>query len=314
MYGSCQSVMGYQSLLKNDMWIWKENCDIDKAEWDAYLSLSEQPFVEHSSWYLDICSQNWGSFFDLSSTCRIPIPYSKKLGFLDSVTRPPYLQRLKIIHEKSVIEIDQKIPELINTIKERFSCGHLSWDYPTNKTIPRANYLLTSEINTYNQSQKRNLSKSAQNQILYERSKNFDILFNWINKNGENYVYQKDFKNKLFYNLVSELITRDYAFIIFAKNAEDSIIGAAIFTKYLNRYVFFLSFNSGEGKKKGAMVGLIHYVQNQLMNPDDILDLEGSDIPGVATFYEGFGAVMNPYHVLTWNSNFLCKLYSIFQK
>ncbi len=292
------------------MWIWKARIDINSEEWDQYLDISHEPLVEFSSWYLDICCKKWGAFFHLEKNFRIPIPYSKFLGITEKTTRPPYLQRLKIISDSSPSELE--IQELFTSIQIQFRCGLLNWDYNINSLKTRANYILTTDISNYNQSQKRNLAKTNQNELQFILSKDYELLFHWLKNNGEKYLYEKDFNNQLFRRLVSEIIKKEKGYIVFVKNKEE-ITGAAIFTNYNKRKVFFLSFNTTMGKKNGGMVGIIHYVQTQLMTTDEILDLEGSDIPGVATFYEGFGAVNHPYFEVEWNKSFLCELKNFFR-
>ncbi|NOT38832.1 MAG: hypothetical protein HOP11_15770 [Saprospiraceae bacterium] len=293
------------------MWIWKSNSEIDKLEWDLYLAESDNPFIEHSSWYLDICTKYWGAFFNLKNNSRIAIPYSKLFGLINNVTRAPYLQRLKIISPVPVdiVETDS----LLEAIRNKFSCGYLSWDYYHKNSVQRANYILTNNTQFYNQSQKRNLIKSNQIQLQYQISYDVNRLMNWLQTNGENYVYKKDFNNKLFVNLVTALIHQKVAFIVFVVDTQNIIIGAAIFTRYKKRLVFFLSFNSKEGKKSGAMVGLIYFIQTQVMTVDEILDLEGSDLHGVATFYEGFGAKLIPYYAHEWKQSIFCNLHKMFK-
>lgn len=288
------------------MWIWKERNEINSEEWDYYLEQIQQPFIEYSSWYLDICCKSWGAFYHLEKNWRIPIPYTKFLGIINKTTRPPYLQRLKIIGDSLPSEFE--IQELYRSIQLQFSCGLLNWDYNLNSSKPRANYILTTDISKYNQSQKRNLSKTIQNELQFDESINCEELLHWLKTNGEKYQYQKDFDNYLFRTLVSEIIKRRKGFIIFVKDKDKVTTGAAIFTHYKNRKVFFLSFNTTMGKKNGGMVGLIHFIQTKKMSSNEILDLEGSDIPGVATFYEGFGAQLQYYYEIEWNNSFLCRL------
>jgi hypothetical protein len=43
-----------------------------------------------------------------------------------------------------------------------------------------------------------------------------------------------------------------------------------------------------------------------------MLDFEGSDIPGIADFYKGFGGLDEPYYFCKWNQ--LPWFYRIFKK
>lgn len=293
------------------MWVWKERSEIDTDEWNEYLEQSIHPFIEFSSWYLDICCQRWGAYFHLISKNRIPIPYTKKFILPRIITRPPFLQRLKIISINGFQELE--LASLLEQIKIRFPCGVLNWEYRVHNSSIRSNYILAKSTDGYNQSQNRNLTRSIKSNLTYLVSREPEELFEWLDNNNENYNYEQDFKNQLFKNLVIKTIEKDKSFILFAKTNSLEIQCAAIFTYYKSRYVFFLSFNSKSGKKNGSMVGLIHYVQNVLLEEGEIIDLEGSDIKGVANFYEGFGAINIPYYEIKWSNSILCRLRDYFK-
>ncbi len=294
------------------MWVWKERSEIESSEWNTFLEKSHDPFIEFNTWYLDICCQFWGAFYHTETNSRIPIPYTKKLLFIASVTRPPYLQRLKIISQNHIHE--DEILELYRCIQLKFSCGILNWEYYLEGSRIRANYIIKDRILQLNQSQSRNLKKSKNAKLEYKVSQDPDELFSWISVNEEKYVYEKEFNNNIFRNLLRSLIQHQKAFLIFAIDPDKKIQSCGIFTKSPKRYLFYLSFNSKTGRKNGSMVGIIHYVYSTIMDTNEILDLEGSDIPGIALFYEGFGAVKMPYFELSWNNNIICKLMAQLRK
>ncbi|MEO6191129.1 MAG: hypothetical protein ABIO44_13015 [Saprospiraceae bacterium] len=294
------------------MWVWKSRAEIDTHEWDLYLNHSLEPFVEFHSWYLDICCEHWGAFFNLKDNSRISIPFVKKLYFIKAVTRPPYVQRLKIISDQIVEEY--AIVELFKIIKSNFKCGTLNWNYHFLNSKIRANYIIQDKKPLFNQSTNRNLGKSIREALSYRTTKNSNELIDWLQTNGENYVYKKDFNNDLFKALINKLLELENGFLILSENSLGKIQSAAIFTQSARRIVFFLSFNSQSGKKNGAMVGLLNYVINEIMQPRQELDLEGSDIPGVALFYESLGAKKFPYFELTWNESIICKLITFIKK
>jgi hypothetical protein len=73
-------------------------------------------------------------------------------------------------------------------------------------------------------------------------------------------------------------------------NLENNLIAAAFFISSHNKTIFLLSVSNDEGKEKGAMFLLIDkFIENN--NEKTLtLDFEGSNIPGLARFYAGFGA------------------------
>jgi hypothetical protein len=68
------------------------------------------------------------------------------------------------------------------------------------------------------------------------------------------------------------------------------------------RIYFILSTVTETGKSNQANHFLIDQLIREFAGQPLILDLEGSDIPGVADFYSGFGAINQPYYFLKWNN------------
>ncbi len=59
-----------------------------------------------------------------------------------------------------------------------------------------------------------------------------------------------------------------------------------------NRAINIVNVSSAEGKKNGSAHFLFDKIISTLAaeNQNTILDFEGSSVPGIARFYEGFGA------------------------
>ncbi|HMW40600.1 MAG: hypothetical protein K1X68_00770 [Saprospiraceae bacterium] len=288
------------------MWTWKERHQIHDEEWNAYLSASLNPCIEYLSWYLDTCAVNWGCFVHQKKSMRLPVAWTKKAGLIPAVTRPPYLQKIRIIGNE-LPDVEDTLT-LYQCIRQHFRCGTLDWEYHLPDSRIRMNYILERSHYRLNQSHTRHLKKSMQNPLTYRMSEDPEELLYWLDHNGERYVYEKDFRNDKFRSLVRTLLKHQQAFVLFAVNAMDEIQSAGIFTRGFGRLLFFLSFTTAAGRKNGSMVGILNHVVHEIMQPGEILDLEGSDIPGVALFYEGFNAQKEPYFELQWSRHLLCKV------
>jgi hypothetical protein len=88
---------------------------------------------------------------------------------------------------------------------------------------------------------------------------------------------------------------------------------ASVFFVQSNQTVIYLAASSNPtGTEKSAMFLLIDtFIQNNAAS-NLILDFEGSNIPGVARFYAGFGGVPETYFSI--HQNRLPKLLRIFKK
>ena len=73
------------------------------------------------------------------------------------------------------------------------------------------------------------------------------------------------------------------------------------FSFHGNRIYYMLAWNNEQGRHLGASHYLIDTVIKEYAGKDYWLDFEGSDIPGIAFFFEGFGATPETYYFLRIN-------------
>jgi hypothetical protein len=81
-------------------------------------------------------------------------------------------------------------------------------------------------------------------------------------------------------------------------NEQNEFMAAGFFLVSKNRIVNLLHTTTPEGREKRAMHALLDVTIQQNAQKPMIFDFEGSSIPGVAKFYEGFGATNEPYSVI----------------
>ena len=74
------------------------------------------------------------------------------------------------------------------------------------------------------------------------------------------------------------------------RNRHDELEAAAFFLIDKRRLIFLFGGTSKDGRKSGAMRLIFDEVIRKHAGQDFILDFEGSSVPSVAHFYEGFGA------------------------
>ncbi|MFQ3579202.1 MAG: hypothetical protein SNJ71_03555, partial [Bacteroidales bacterium] len=67
------------------------------------------------------------------------------------------------------------------------------------------------------------------------------------------------------------------------------------------RLVTLAAFSSQEGYKTSAMFGLLDHIITIYADTNLILDFEGSDLEGIAYYYQGFGAATTKYKTIYFN-------------
>ena len=84
-------------------------------------------------------------------------------------------------------------------------------------------------------------------------------------------------------------------------SASGELLSAAVFLFSHRRAYYILVGNHPGSKHIGASHALIDAFIKDYSNSNLILDFEGSDIPGLAAFYAGFGAQLENYPFLKIN-------------
>ena len=79
------------------------------------------------------------------------------------------------------------------------------------------------------------------------------------------------------------------------------IVAAALLLKDNKRIYNIMNVVTEEGRKKEANYFLMNNIIQEFAGTELIFDLEGSDLPGVKSFYQKFGAINQPY--FHWHFN-----------
>ena len=149
----------------------------------------------------------------------------------------------------------------------------------------------------YSENVKRNIQKSVPFVEIFENPLTSDFIRLKRNntdkkRSKEHYEWMNIF--------IDKLIQFKKGRIIGAKL--DGRLVAAVFVAINdNRIYYLLPVSNDEGKKHRAMFGLIDYIMGKYANSGMIFDFEGSNIPGVARLFAGFGGKVNIYHTVTVN-------------
>jgi energy-converting hydrogenase A subunit M len=299
------------------MWIWKNRDEIDVIEWDKYLQHSSSQQIELSSWYLDIVAQHWGAFYHKASGARIPVVYHTKWIFINQVYRPSFIQQMNIISQNT-LEVTHKL-NLIQLITQKFPCGQFNSGLTITDSKIRKNYVLS--LFSYNQQGVQLFSAHHRKEIVIASSKNLNIqLSNQIEVFIDHYqtfslskLGHSGIEKHLLEQLISSSLNKENGILVMVFDEFNQLLAGAFFLSYKRRLVYLMSYTNPEGKKKNAMYGLLKYVFDHYKDTHDVFDFEGSDIPGIQFFFEGFGATLQIYSEWIWRDHFMCKLYHCFR-
>ncbi|MFC2114342.1 hypothetical protein ACFLRI_03240 [Bacteroidota bacterium] len=82
----------------------------------------------------------------------------------------------------------------------------------------------------------------------------------------------------------------------------EQLVTAILLVHFQNSYTLISSETTPTGKQQKAMFSLIYHVISEKANTDFIFDFEGSSIPGIYEFNNGFGAKDEIYYSININN------------
>lgn len=273
--------------------------DIDFNLWDNCIEQSTCPLIYATSWYLNCIAPGWDGLVWGNYDAVMPLTHRKKY-FINYLYQPFFAQQLGIF-SKSRLSGKQQLA-FIKAIPNKFKFidiqlnehqNLLAEEYPLRK---RKNYLLNLQkpydklVKNYNQLTKRNLKKAhKQNMVVKYISCNDAVNFYQKYKGG----LTKGVKAKDYEKLKAVLEIADSRKYILTKavyNGNNELLACAVFMNYRGRIIFVIGTASHTGREVGAMYYLFDTFIHQHAENPLILDFEGSEIPGIARFFKGFGS------------------------
>lgn len=288
--------------------------NIDKAKWDQCILNATNHLIYAESWYLDIvCPEKWNALVLNDYEAVMPLPLKSKMG-LSYVQQPIWTQQLGIF---STIEITTElIDAFLKAIPKKMAMVSLNLN-ETNlvsaiELVPKTNLILNlnktyEELKTnFSSNTKRNCNKAAKANLTTDlNSKDVTTFIDFFKTNIQNPI--SDYHYNTLQKLVEYSVNNDKGFIALVKQ-ENEIIAASFILKSNNRLIYRTGTSNSKGKKLKAMFLLVYEIIKQYANTNYKLDFEGSEIEGVARFYNGFGAMNTPYYYYKKYNNMLLKV------
>lgn len=291
--------------------------EIDRKKWDKCVANSKQAMVYSLSWYLDMVAPGWAGIVEDDYNSVMAIPVKKKLG-VQYMFQPLYAQQLGI-YSRSYLG-PSKISEFINAIPEEiryidYNLNHLhelaNTEYDITKKINFELKLNTrySELErAFTANTRRNLQKTIANIEISENVNIQDI----INLKRDNSIVKRKVPFYEWLNcFMDKILTIKKGFLVGAFYRGE-LVGAAFFIFFEGRIYYLIPVSSEKGKAERAMFAILDHVIHKYADTGLILDFEGSEIPGIARFFAGFGA--KPINYFNLKLNRLPFPYKLFKR
>jgi len=282
--------------------------EIDPARWDQCIAGAPNGMIYAYVSYLDKMAKRWDALVLNDYEAIMPLTWNRKWG-IRYLYQPPLTQQLGIFSNTglSVGMIDAFLQETRKHF--RFAEIFLNHDNFHPDLRPRNNYILSlnTSYNTirslYKNSLLKSLKKNARFQLTYARD--FDpgeAIRLHRDEYGKRtpHVKQRDYDRFEAYCRLAQKEGGTILRAVFEDQA--SLLAVALFLKKKDRIYLLKSNTFPKGRQMGANHFLMDNFIKEFAGKELTLDFVGSDIPGIAFFYDNFGGLNQPYFFYRFNS------------
>ncbi|HEY6975676.1 MAG TPA: hypothetical protein VH396_05280 [Chitinophagaceae bacterium] len=280
---------------------------INKLKWDECICHSSNAIIYASSVYLDHMTDNWNGIVVNDYECVMPVPWRKKFG-IRYCYDVPFIQQLGWFAKN--IFPDASL--LLKTLFRFCKYGYYPFNYDNKVTgepssACASNFVLSLNIpyaeiiKGYKQTLGYSLKKTSRHNLSYAEGnyKEAIDLYKKLYHHKFLHVREMDFNN--FRNLCVFLFERNKIIARRVCNEEHEMLAEVVLINFENRLFNIINNISPEGRKTEANYFLFDNIFKEFAGSSFLFDFEGSDIPGIKSFYEKFGSVNQPYYELQFN-------------
>lgn len=281
------------------------NKQINREKWDACIADADCPLPYALSWYLDKSTgHQWHALVAEDYFYVMPLPYNKKIPFFPQIYQPILSQQLGIFGRKVSTELMERF---IQSIPSKFRLTTIPFNHcnpdlssKDHRFVLRTNLILDlnrpyNEIkNNYAHGLRQRLKKAAGKLKISETDDTGAFLR----------FCTETLRNKLPYNTKQVKHLRQLLPAIKAQKAgriyqiidtEGNTCAMGLFLIYKDRIINLMNASTEYGRKSAAIHYMFDTIIHKYQGKAAIFDFEGSEIPGVRSFFESFGAQNAPY-------------------
>lgn len=273
---------------------------IDRNEWDEWVRGAKNRRIYASSSFLDIFSPSWDALVIGNGDAFMPLTWSRKFG-IRYMFQPIFVQQLGLFCKEDIFA--GRLPDFINLFSGLFRYADIALNETNNgyagtqNCAMMDNYLMRLDL-PYEKLAMRYSSNSRRNIIKSQRLGTFvmpsycssEVVNLFAGYQGKKYPAIRSVNYMRLKRLLDLGIAGGFIEVRHACRSDGKIIASACFLKDYDRIVFYFSANTREGRLHGAMFRLIDSFIRKYSGTGLLLDFNGSVNPGIARFYEGFGA------------------------
>lgn len=282
--------------------------DLDKVRWDQCISDSPNGLIYAYSFYLDCMANPWDALVMDDYVAVMPLTWKKKFGF--RYLCQPFLSGQLGIFGKNLSaeccsDFIRAIPASVRLVEIPLN-AHNPVSTEKGLVIRRNNYVLNLNrpyrelYGNYQDNTKRNCKKALQAGCRVQTGFDVERVIELALAQMKGRDKESAGNAGRFRRLYRFLLEKKMA-VTYGIYREESLLASCVFFFSHNRAYYILVGNHPRSRLTGASHALIDAFIHDHAGRNMVLDFEGSDIPGLASFYSGFGAINEPYPFLKIN-------------
>ncbi len=275
---------------------------INDDRWNHCIKKSGNGLLYAKTAYLDLLAGQWEALVAGDYNCIMPLVARRKYG-VRYLYQPPFCQQLGIIGEcssaleKEFIEMAMSVYPFAE-INMNFNNVHVQDSLCNNFIVDlRPDYKHISSA--YSNDLKKNLVRGGQLSLQYGIAHNAEEpILHYRRNYGERFPQVRE----EHYNALAKFCQL-YPEHCLAREVTSAgnLLATVLCLVDTKRIYFIASTTLPEGRNMEANHFLVDQLIKEHAQKPLVLDFEGSDIEGIASFYRNFGAVNQPYPRLRWN-------------
>lgn len=298
---------------------------IDAIKWDRCVENAANGLIYACSEYLDAMAGNWNGLVVGDYEAVIPLPWRSKWG-LTYYYHPPFIQQLGLfgqavpaLHEALMgrerqAEADRLLPapalykEIVNLVFSRIRYGDLLLNFgneeiarqigakPCNNLILDLSDGYASLAEGYKKDLVNNLRKAEKHDLHYLPDNHvLDAVDLYEQYYGQRMPSLSKSNYRQFAALCEKLQQKNRVMVRRVIDDGGALLSIALFLKDERRIYNMMNTTTEAGRVVSANHFLLDQLLREFAGAPLLLDLEGSDLPGVKHFYLNFGAREQPY-------------------
>lgn len=284
--------------------------DIDKAQWDGAVRAAANATWYANSYVLDRMSPNWDALMDDATGAFMPLTKRRKYG-IEYLFQPFALQQLGVF---APVAIDaamtgaflRAVPSSFRLVQiagnetmARTEVPGWSFSARTNCTLDLSGGM-GAVRSGYAKNTARNMAKTGA--VSTEVMLPSEFAGFYASTTLARFPDQDRRGAAGLGSLLSEAVLRKEADILGMRDEQGNLCGAVAVIHWQGRSILLKSGATERGREQNVMFHLVDHALELSTARSHLFDFAGSDHPGTARFYEGFGAKPSAYFRLERNT------------